>query len=1039
MTKKYDVAILGWWHNSNYGSIMTYYALNKAILEKGYSTLLVNEALGYPARNKLAENAPAIKFTKRQGFDYTEQTHFLENDKLNEQADTFIVGSDQLWNPFIPRINDDLFLSFTKPEKKRIAYGTSIGNFNREHFQSEHFGMDFEAVQKQNLERFDWISMREDDGIEYFKKTFSFDVPQVVDPVFLIDPQNYRNLADMATYKTEGRYMLAFILDPNEDKRRGVQAVADKLGYDRIVIYTDANPAQLKKAREIFDGSQYIFDDDIRSENWLNAYQNAGYVVTDSFHGSAFAFIFQKPFSVFYNKIRGTNRFSSLMRLFKLEDSRRIYEENTTEDIQNNPNVSMNIDFSQGNQNLAEQVTISDMWLQQALQAPKAEDKILSGATMLANREAGWMNIPKDKKVPLLDALLSNKFVFYREAMHGEVIRQDVQFLPDGFLGNVSNVNEAFWKLEGNKLLILSKDKQVTTRFENLEAEYSGLNMRIVGEFVPNPQVKHVLETQTMSIKRSNDDPDFARVKLLVTKLRDYGVKDIILAAGGRDVVLNRAFENNQNVFNIHYVIDERSAGYFALGVANKTKRPTAVVVTSGTAASNLAPAMTEAYYMNLPLIAITADRYVEYHGIGEDQTVEQAKMFEPMIRRSVDLSNRVSPLTTWQSNRLISHAILDTQYGPTHINVPIHNLPDMAPIHLAYKLLPVKHIKRISAMDTEQAWQEYADILLKSKRILLIYRQNYKPTAEEQEHINAFAERYNVTILADWLSNIHGPQVVHPYIALSSISQAEFNEKLLPEVVLTVGTKNTMNHPINFKLRGAPAFRHWDVDRRGELRDMYFHLSTVFNVTDDWFFKKFGDFAQGKTNDNEYLKVWQDYEQKYPAHHYQNYNSHFVTQKLLEAIPENSLFHIGVGTAFIQVHSDNTVPNKNLEVFLNMGTNGIDGSASSFMGQVAVDEDPRLKFLIIGDVSFFYDMNSIWNKELKGNIRILLINNGGSGLLEHYGSKGSRATHTAVAEGWVKSLGFTYLSARNKEEFETGLERFVSSETAPLFFEVFL
>ena len=96
MTKKYDVAILGWWHNSNYGSIMTYYALNQAILDQGYSTLLVHEALGYPARHKLPEDAPAIGFAKRQGFDYTKQEDFTELDKLNELASTFVVGSDQL-------------------------------------------------------------------------------------------------------------------------------------------------------------------------------------------------------------------------------------------------------------------------------------------------------------------------------------------------------------------------------------------------------------------------------------------------------------------------------------------------------------------------------------------------------------------------------------------------------------------------------------------------------------------------------------------------------------------------------------------------------------------------------------------------------------------------------------------------------------------------------------------------------------------------------------------------------------------------------
>ena len=407
MSKKYDVAILGWWHNSNYGSIMTYYALNKAILDQGYSTLLVHEALGYPARHKLAADASAIGFAQRQGFDYTEQENYAELEKLNSVADTFVVGSDQLWNPYIGRINDDLFLNFTAPEAKRIAYGTSIGNFNQDTFQSDHFGSDFEQVQKQNLERFDWMSMREDDGIVYMNRKFGFDIPQVVDPVFLIDPKNYHDLANQAKRQVEEPYMLAFILDPNEDKKRSVQAVADKLGLEKIVIYTDANHKQLEHAKKVFHEPHFIFDDEIRSENWLNAYQNAEYVVTDSFHGSCFAYIFQKPFSVFFNKIRGTNRFASLMRLFKLDDTRRIYEENTVEDIQNNPNVSMEINYTAGNANLALEREKSSIWFENALKAPKADNKILDGATMSANKIS-------DTDKEFFKYLTENSFVFYR-------------------------------------------------------------------------------------------------------------------------------------------------------------------------------------------------------------------------------------------------------------------------------------------------------------------------------------------------------------------------------------------------------------------------------------------------------------------------------------------------------------------------------------------------------------------------------------------------------------------------------------------------
>ncbi|MCJ1970979.1 polysaccharide pyruvyl transferase family protein [Lactococcus carnosus] len=465
MTKKYDVAILGWWHNSNYGSIMTYYALNKAILDQGYSTILVHEALGYPNRHKLSTDAPAIKFANRQGFEYTEQENFTELGKLNKIADTFVVGSDQLWNPYIGRINDDLFLNFTAPEAKRIAYGTSIGNFAQEHFQSDNFGPDFQQVEKQNLERFDWMSMREDDGIDYMKKTFGFDLPQVVDPVFLINPKNYHDLAEKATTVIEGRYMLAFILDPNDEKRRGVEAVADKLGFEKIAIYTDANPNQLKRAKDVFSGEHFIFEDEIRSENWLAAYKNAGYVVTDSFHGSCFAFIFQKPFSVFFNKVRGTNRFASLMRLFKLDNSRRIYEENSAEDIQNNPNVSMDIDFIPGNKHLATEVETSRAWFENALKAKKSEEKRLPGATMVANMRFFATNdySMTDKDFELKRLLVNNKFAYYRQGELHKPMATDVELLDDGSIyGIEGSINSVFWEIKEGKLVISNRHHQPT-------------------------------------------------------------------------------------------------------------------------------------------------------------------------------------------------------------------------------------------------------------------------------------------------------------------------------------------------------------------------------------------------------------------------------------------------------------------------------------------------------------------------------------------------------------------------------------------------
>lgn len=1033
--KKYDVGILGWWYGNNYGSMLTYFALNKTIKNLGLNPVMIHESLGYNGyRVKWGSNIPPMEFARRQGYNYTDQQNFKENESLNKLTDTFMVGSDQLWNPHVGRVNDDLFLDFTNNDKKRIAYATSFGNADNKKYTPS-----FIKKHSQNLKRFDAISVRENYAVKTAKDIFGVDATQVVDPVFLLDREEYSKLADKATVRPEGKYMLSFILDPNENKKNVIISIAKKLSFDKVYIITDAHPKQIEKAKEVFSDPLFTVIEEIKPENYLYAYENAGYVITDSFHGSCFSFIFQKPFSVFYNTTRGADRFINLMDLFGLGNQRRIYETNTNDDILNNENVSFNIDFEKGNLQVLNEIEKSKKWLSSALKSPKKDNKILPSLSF-RNIE----NRPSDSLVSLETLLKENTFVFYREGQHGEPLRQEVIFNSDGSISGTNQNNEKYWKIQGDRLLLRGKSGNETTIFENLRTEYRADNFRIVGKFLPNTRVHHVLETTITSINRSNQNSDFIKAKILIAKLRDYGIKHIVLSPGGRDLTLIRTIENNTDYFIVHHVTDERSAGYFALGIANKLKEPVAVVVTSGTAASNLTPAITEAFYMNLPVIAITADRYPEFHGMGEDQTIEQDNMFEPMIKKSVTLPVTQGQRSEWFTMRLVSEAIMASIYnggGPVHINIAFDAVPNLSPIREAYALPHLTHIRKVTRQDSLEKWKPFVDVLRKTRRILLVYGQNYKPTKKQKENIEKFASRYNVVILADWLSNLQGDKVVYSFNSLRNMTQKEFNEKLLPDVVLSVGGKNVMNHPINSKLRNAPqAMRNWKVTSDGELKDLYYHLTSILETDEDWFFEYFSEQAQGQINSEEYLKLWKEEDSIHPTVVHNKYHQRYITQKIMEKMPEKSLFHIGVGHTFMMAHTENTVPGKDLEVFLNMGTNGIDGSASAFMGQVAVDESDRLKFLVLGDMSFFYDMNSIWNKNLKGNIRIMLINNSGSGLLDHYGSPGVTQHHTTTAEGWVKSLGFEYLSATNKEEYDKNLTKFINKDVnSPLFFEVFL
>jgi 2-succinyl-5-enolpyruvyl-6-hydroxy-3-cyclohexene-1-carboxylate synthase len=240
----------------------------------------------------------------------------------------------------------------------------------------------------------------------------------------------------------------------------------------------------------------------------------------------------------------------------------------------------------------------------------------------------------------------------------------------------------------------------------------------------------------------------------------------------------------------------------------------------------------------------------------------------------------------------------------------------------------------------------------------------------------------------------------------------------------------------LTFKLRGSKAnIRHWSVEPGGKIKDFYFKLSSVIECTQYQFFRWFADHAGDVCNDDNYLNLWKNKANAHKPRPIPGYNAHLVQENLIPRIPSGSVLHLGVGQSFFDVRRYKMQPG--VEVFCNMGTNGIDGCTSTFMGQCAIEKN-RLCFLLVGDLSFFYDMNSIWNKQLNKNIRILLVNNNGSGLLRGHNLKAVSSVHNTVAEGWVRSTGFEYMSARSKEEFLEKLNYFLSDKSdKALFFEV--
>lgn len=363
---EFDVGILGWWYGKNYGSILTYYGLNRAVESLGYKTLMVHEPLGYNGyRVKWPANILSMEFARRVGYQYTEQVHYSKLPELNAQVNTFLLGSDQLWNPLIGRVNDDLFLNFASPDKRRVAYATSFGNRNNSKFKP-----DFIAKHRPNLQQFTAISVREKYAINTAQEVFNVDATQTVDPVFLLNRDHYEGLADRATVHQSGEYLAVFYLDPNPAKKATVRAIAKKLGFEKILIIPNPDNGRAK-TEKLFSEPEFDILSEDAPENFLEAYRKASYVITDSFHGTAFAVIFNKPFSSIYNTKRGVDRFKSLLTALGFNESRRVYAGSNMEKVRANKNITRKIDFTAANQYIAQGREASLQWLNQALSAPQ--------------------------------------------------------------------------------------------------------------------------------------------------------------------------------------------------------------------------------------------------------------------------------------------------------------------------------------------------------------------------------------------------------------------------------------------------------------------------------------------------------------------------------------------------------------------------------------------------------------------------------------------------------------------------------------------
>jgi len=560
--------------------------------------------------------------------------------------------------------------------------------------------------------------------------------------------------------------------------------------------------------------------------------------------------------------------------------------------------------------------------------------------------------------------------------------------------------------------------------------------------------------------------PKIPLASTIVQLCRLKNIQHIVISPGSRNAPLTIGFTENP-FFKTYSIIDERSAAFIALGIAQQLQQPVAVVCTSGSALLNYYPAVSEAFYSDIPLVIISADRPPYAIDIGDGQTIRQDNIFEKHIVYSANLKPDIRDTEFRSSVEGKTHNIFNLQEevqksneneinktfnlaiahkGHVHLNVPFEE-----PLYGVTDTLPVK-VKSTSLVNlseelTIQELTKYAHIWNTSTRKIILTGV-HPPDSIENSILDSLAEDNSVLVFTETTSNIYhdsffpGIDKIIAPIELSA-NRDELFKKLQPDVLLTFGGM-VVSKKIKAFFRKYKPKHHWHIDSK-KAYDTFFCLEKHFKVHPNNFFKIFLKLAEPQ--DSDYRLFWKSIKENTEKKHTEYLrNTGFSDLKafdiVLKSIPDNYQLQLSNSSTIRYTQLFNINPT--LKVFCNRGTSGIDGSTSTAVGASLVSEKPTL--LITGDLGFFYDSNALWNNYIKKDFRIIVVNNRGGGIFRILpGNKDSEnfdtyfeTIHDLDASHLCKMHGFEYLSVSSDVDLEKKLNHFYKPSKYPMLLEIF-
>ena len=516
------------------------------------------------------------------------------------------------------------------------------------------------------------------------------------------------------------------------------------------------------------------------------------------------------------------------------------------------------------------------------------------------------------------------------------------------------------------------------------------------------------------------------------------GVHHIVISPGSRNAPLTIGFTNNPK-FTCYSIADERCAAFFALGLAQQIQKPVAVVCTSGSALLNYYPAFAEAFYSQIPLIVISADRPFDKIDIGDGQTIRQENVFANHSLYNVNLREEASEENDVFINEAINVAI--ARKGPVHINAPFEEPLYETVANRTVDINITSLFKTYRTVDVEELIA-FTTLWNHSEKILVVVGEN-KPNSVEQQWIDKLATFPSVVVMTECTSNLHHSKfITHIDALITPFSQAEFL-RLQPRILITFGGM-IVSKRIKAFLRKYKPRHHWHIDE-DRAYDTFGILTKHFQVTPNQFFKQFLPFA--KPIESDYASYFQTVNLLRKEKHRQYLSKSLfsdlkVFEKVIPSLPKDSQLQISNSSAIRYAQLFDI--NKSIEVFCNRGTSGIDGSTSTAIGAAVGSQKPTV--LITGDVGFLYDSNSLWNNYIPKNFKIILINNGGGGIFRILPGHQETETfntffetsHCLTAEHLAKMYQLDYLTASDEKSLDKGLKSLYSQNEKPAILEVF-